>query len=582
MKKFAVKKMVKLYALLCEGTIAVAFGLMAPMLVGSIGLAMDVSQAYLVRQRLHGAIDAAALAAAATSQDYFVISNRVIDFITANYPPEEIGILNEDDIEVDITSSEVTVTATATYNTTFMRIFGYRQINVASSVVVVREIKGLEVVLVLDNTGSLDPNTDDGYYPQNNNPTNISAVRKAATSFVDILFDRVSDPEDIKIGIVPYSSSVNVGRYGLGQFPNGTTGYGSSFVTLPSGITYTTSHTSTNQTGSSWNGCITEHEATNYTASAAHMANTRGQMWSTATGANAGRCVASTTCRGHGWDPYITSNNPYNDDTLDNYRGPWDIYSYGKIIVNGTNPNRVNNCSGSSCNYQNLSSTTTCGSGYTCSNCYNGSITSPARNKQYTCVDQYCFCSYQRPNEYCPYATVLPLSSDETALKNVLREPTSSTSALMRAHGATYSNLGMAWGMRLISHDAPFTEGVSWGDDEWNKAIVLMTDGEMSPGGDLSAYWVNSKSTPSNSVANLNARLLEICTWLKAEPRNVIIYTITFDHATSDIDDTTKAIYRQCASEPKADHYFDAPTPARLRSTFERISGALANLHLKK
>lgn len=174
----------------------------------------------------------------------------------------------------------------------------------------------------------------------------------------------------------------------------------------------------------------------------------------------------------------------------------------------------------------------------------------------------------------------MPLTSDEAGLKNLLREPTSSASALMRAHGATYSNIGMAWGMRMISPEAPFIEGVEWEDEDWNKAIVLMTDGEMSPGGDSSGYWVNAKSVPSNNVNNLNDRLLEICEILKE--KEVIIYTVTFDHSTSDIDEDTKEIYRECASEPKADHYFDAPSQARLITAFERISGALSNLHLKK
>ena len=137
----------------------------------------------------------------------------------------------------------------------------------------------------------------------------------------------------------------------------------------------------------------------------------------------------------------------------------------------------------------------------------------------------------------------------------------------------------MAWGMRVLSPDEPFIEGSEWEDEEWNKAIVLMTDGEMSPSSVYSGYWDSNKSS-FDSVANLNTRMQEVCTWLKAAPRNVIIYTITFDHATSDISAATKTIYRNCATD--ADHYFDAPSQAELISTFERISGALANLHVRR
>ena len=534
MKKIQFKKMISLYAMLCEGTIAVAFGLLAPVLIGAVGVSMDVSQAYLVRQRLNGALDASALAAAATSEDEDEIESRVREFLRANYPAEKIGVLDEDNIEILVSQSEVVVTARAYFPTTFTRVFGFDRINVSSSVTVAREIKGLEVALVLDNTGSLGS-------------SNMNAVRTAAQNFVTILFDRVLEPEDIKIGIVPYAASVRVGRYGQGLFADGTAGYGVPFVTLPSGTSYTSSHTSS----SNWNGCVIEHKDNYYNEAATHVANTKGQLWTTS---GTGLCTSASNCRGHGWEPGITTNDPYPDDTLDDYEGPWDIYMSGKVISSGEECDDYSS------------------SGYTNSRCSSCSGTGGNCNKT------YCYCWRSQPNDGCPYANVRPLTSDEAAL--------TATIASMDYHGSTYSNIGMAWGMRLISPDEPFIEGSEWGDEEWNKAIVLMTDGEMSPSSAYSGYWDSNKTANSissgSNVDELNDRLLEVCEWLKDEPRNVIIYTITFDHATSDISEDTKEIYRQCASEPKADHYFEAPSQANLITAFEQISGALANLHLKK
>lgn len=532
--KSGLLKFTKIYALLCEGTIAVAFGLMAPVLIGSIGLAMDVSQAYLVRQRLNGAVDAATLAAAATSEDETEIATRVVDFIKANYAPEEIGVLDADNIVIDVSENEVTVTASAIYPVSFMSIFGFDKITVSSGVVVARELKGLEVALVLDNTGSLGS-------------TNMSAVRTAAKNFVQILFDRVEKPEDIKIGVVPYAASVRVGRYGLGAYQNdildedgnivtsaGDTGYGTPFVTLPAGVSYTNSHS-----GTGWYGCVVEHKDTNYDAAATHIANSRGQLWTT----NGTNCSNSSNCRGHGWDPSISNNDPYPDDTSDSWPGPWDIYASGKYITQGQQ------CSGS---------------GYSSSRC------SSCGGSNSTCNKTYCYCWRSQPNESCPVASVLPLTSSKTTIDATLDS--------MDYHGSTYSNIGMAWGMRLLSPEEPFIEGSDWEDEDWNKAIVLMTDGEMSPSSIYSSY--GSAAKENTNITKLNTRLLEVCSWLKAEPRNVVIYTVTFAHATSDISASTKAIYRSCATSP--DHYFDAPTQAQLISAFERISGALANLHLKK
>ncbi|MCM2344173.1 MAG: pilus assembly protein [Alphaproteobacteria bacterium] len=524
MNRSLLKKTGSFFTLLCEGSIAVAFGLLAPVLIGAVGISMDVSQAYLVRQRLHGALDASALAGAASSTDEAEIEERVREFLQANYPAEKIGNLDLDQISVEVTESELTVVAVANFPTTFTRIFGVTSIAVSSSATVAREIRGLEVVLVLDNTGSLGS-------------SNMSAVKTAAQNFVDILFSRVEEADDVRIGIVPYAASVRVGRYGLGQFPDGSAGYGTAFVTLPTGISFTNTHSST-----SWYGCVVEHKGTDYDAAATHVASTRGQLWTTSA---TGLCTSAANCRGHGWRPDSTTNDPYPYDVSDDYSGPWDIYVSGRVIS-----------SGQECDDY---------SGYSNSRC--SSCTGTGGN----CNKTYCYCWRSSPNESCPIANVLPLTSDQATL--------TSTISSMSHSGSTYSNIGMAWGMRVLSPDEPFIEGSEWDDEDWNKAIVLMTDGEMSPSGTYSGYWSSSRSTTVNDVDEMNDRLLEVCSWLKAEPRNVIIYTITFDHTTSDITEETKEIYRQCATD--ADHYFDAPSQAQLVTTFEQISGALANLHLK-
>lgn len=537
----SLNKMTAYCTLMIEGTIAIAFGIMAPVLIGAVGMAMDLSQSYLVRQRLHGALDASALSAAATlTDDNDEMEQRVIDFLEANYPEGTIGFLDMDALEIDISESELTVFAVAQFPTTFLRVLGIDNISIASTTTVAREIKGLEVVLVLDNTGSMGS-------------SNMDALKTATANFVNILFNKVEDAEDLRIGLVPYSSSVRVGRYGLGQYPDGTPGYGDPFVNLPAGMNYTT----TRGDDDNWYGCVVEYHENNYyipptedDPPAAHVTNSRGQLWSTNTvgTSNEFRCNNASSgngsrCRGHGWNPASSSNDPYPNDTRDEHEGPWEIYAYGKIV------SRNNSCSGS---------------GYSYTRC-----TSCPSSNDYECNQDYCFCMHSTPATSCPYALVVPLTSDQQELLDAI--PT------MQHEGSTYSNLGMAWGMRLLSPEAPFTEGSEWGDEDWNKAVVMMTDGEMSPSSVYSAYWAANK-TSADSINTLNARLTEVCNLLKS--RDVIVYTITFDHATSDISAATKNIYRNCATSSA--HYFDAPTQENLITVFERISGALANLHIRR
>lgn len=512
-----IKNKMRMYFLGTAGAVAVVFGLMVPVLVGAVGVSVDIAQSYLVKQRLSHALDAAALAAASSaSADEAEIEQAVLDFVEVNYPSEKIGVAY--DISAVLNGSELTVTASARLDTAFMRIFGYDYVTVSSETVVQREVKGLEVVLVLDNTGSMSTNN------------NIGALKTASENFINILFDRADDPDDVRIGIVPYSNSVRVGRYGLGRNPDGTVyGDGTPFVILPPDVSYTNTYT-----GTGWYGCVVEHmDNAYYQSSATHQANTKGHIWR-----------HGSSWRGHGWDPANANNDPHPQDVSDDWEGPWDIYYYGRIISNGQR------CS----DYSNLSNAR-------CSSCT--STSSSGR-----CNQSYCYCWRSQPNQQCPRASVLPLTSDQDALLTRIGE--------MQPDGNTAGNVGMLWGWRLISPEAPFTEGAEWGSEYWEKAVIMMTDGDNTIDSGENGYSYYGPGLQNNmTVAKMNNRFVEVCNALKEQ--NVLVYTVTF---YSGINAATKNFYRQCATDESK--YFDAPSQDELINVFEKISRELSNLHIKK
>lgn len=480
-----------------RGASAIVFALTLPVLVAGAGIAVDLAQAYNVKNRLANALDKAALAVASSSGTEDELSARMDAFLDANYPDGKIGELLDATLVLD--DNLVSITGHARVDTSFMRVFGYDEMTVGAFTEVTREVRGLEVVMVLDNTGSMSTNN------------NIATLRTAATNFVNILYDATDEPEGIKIGIVPYASSVRVGSYGLGLNPDGSAyGDGTPFVTLPAGVSYTTDKNSS--TG--WFGCVVEHMSENYDPAAMHVNNSYGQLWKTAAS-----CTTVTNCRGHGWDATAGDNDPYPDDIPDNYTGPWDIYMYGTV---------TRNCSG-------------------------------------TCNPKYTFNKASQPNIYCPNAPVLPLTSDQPALLSNISS--------MQAEGATLSNTGVAWGYRLLSPASPFTEGSDWVDIDWDKAMLIMTDGETSMGGNFTSYWFTNKNNIDN--ADLDDRLGEICTELKNN--DVLIYTITF---AAGVSAETKAAYRACATSE--DTYYDAPSQSDLIEVFEGIARQLANLHISR
>jgi Flp pilus assembly protein TadG len=495
---------------LCQvASIAISSAFVAPVVIGSAGFALDYAQAYLVQQRLVQAIDAAALAGAAASQDEAVIEQKVLDFFAINYPPDRVGFTIEP--KVTVTDRQVQVQAKAYLNTSFLRVLGIDKINVDASTTVNREIQAIEVVLVLDNTGSMASNN------------NIKSLKQASTNFINIMFDNATNEELVRIGIVPYSNSVRIGSYGLGKNPDGSTyGDGDVFVTLPNDVVETNSQTAS----SGWFGCVVENHPA-YSTTATYQEGSKGQLWRNGTG-----------WAGHGWDVTKNTNDPYPMDVFPDlangeteYEGPWDIYQFGTQ-----------------------------------------SRPCIAFRDDGTCRTRgdYIFTANSRPNQGCPYAQIVPLSNDRDFL---LDQVDPDDANIMKPDGNTLGNIGMLWGGRVISPEAPFTEAQDWDSEYWRKAIVMMTDGDNTENGTYSSFWFTNRN--NMNVTKFNQRFEETCENLKA--MGVTIYTVTF---TSGINDDTKGYYKRCATSE--DQYFDAPTQADLEAVFEKIARELSILHISE
>ena len=64
---------------------------------------------------------------------------------------------------------------------------------------------------------------------------------------------------------------------------------------------------------------------------------------------------------------------------------------------------------------------------------------------------------------------IMPLTHDTDAIKRHI--------STMRANGATNIHMGTIWGLRLLSPQAPYTQGRGYDDKENIKALIIMTDG---------------------------------------------------------------------------------------------------------
>lgn len=224
------------------------------------------------------------------------------------------------------------------------------------------------------------------------------------------------------------------------------------------------------------------------------------------------------------------------------------------------------------------------------------------------------------PNIGCP-TPILPLTQYKTQIDAAL----SGMSAWNR--GGTLTDIGLAWGIRVLSPGHPFAESATqrdvknnmplWDSPRWRRAIVLMTDGESSfynyPGGgganqegtrpnashpsasDYTAYgrWNATGSNareifasapgylrPDGTVDNstrgkLNRRIFDLCEAAKAQ--GIIVYTVVF---TSGVGEDTREMYRACASDPGK--YWYAPTQDALTTAFQQVGSDLSKLRITR
>jgi Flp pilus assembly protein TadG len=191
-----------------SGTIAMIFALTAFIVALAIGLAIDGARAYNVSGRVSAALDAAALAAAKMLDDEGYsdsdIEERARRFFSAHVsgsltpslslPPPIVRInrsLNEVEVSVDVTLA-----------TTFAQLAGVSTFRFPRSSKTTYDMKRIELAMVLDITGSMCSPCD-----------KIDGLKAAANDVVQAMLTTDTPYGYVRIGLVPYSASVNGGAY---------------------------------------------------------------------------------------------------------------------------------------------------------------------------------------------------------------------------------------------------------------------------------------------------------------------------------------------------------------------------------
>jgi len=468
-----------------RGAVMVMFATMIIPLMILAGLAVDVSQAYLIKSRLSHALDAAALAVGSMrsiSSDTTYLESKFADFVKANYADTDVGATH------DLTFSDVggiiSVTGKASVSTVFLNIIGVNSITVSSSAEIIVETNGLELVMVLDNTGSMGGSNK------------MADMKTAAHELIDIIFGNETAPDLLKVGLVPFDNTVNIGT-AMTAYVSDPTAVGFASLEIEPAPINVARHQSLR-----WGYVNVPQTLRLNTASSLGVGTQYGQWWW-----GGGGSSSSAT-----WEGCVMARD-YPADTQDTSVGVDGLWTPF----------------------------------------YN--IKSSDRNK------------------YCP-RPITALTNNRSTLDSEIDA--------MSALGSTHINLGAAWGWRVLSPDAPFSEGAAYGDADWNKVAIILTDGDNRMiDSYYSAYGViadgNLNTTSSSTVAQaeLDSRLIQVCDGMKNE--GIVVYTIAFG---TSIASTTASMLSDCASS--TGHYFESPDAATLSLAFRAIGAELKNLHISK
>jgi len=183
-----------------DGTAIVLLGFAVFVLVGAAGLAFDAGRGYMLNARLSQAVDAAALAGGRSLSiggggDFEAVIRK---YFNANLPDGYMGaVVPEPVITLSTEGDEIEVVATATVPTTLMKVLGAGSMQISARAVVHRAVKGMEVALVLDNSGSMSGGK-------------MNDLKDSSELLVDILYGDNETVEDLYMSVVPFSGRSNL------------------------------------------------------------------------------------------------------------------------------------------------------------------------------------------------------------------------------------------------------------------------------------------------------------------------------------------------------------------------------------
>jgi len=163
------------------------------------GVAVDGARLIYAKDVLQRSLDAAGLAAG-NGETLEAIKEEAQAFFDANFNAAG-GLLKDGKLitKVSADGKVIQLSAEGNVDATFTRLMGFENFSVNASTKITRASKGMELVLVMDNTGSTRKHG------------RMDGMKAAANNMIDILYEDRDEVQDLYVGLVPYVATVNIG-----------------------------------------------------------------------------------------------------------------------------------------------------------------------------------------------------------------------------------------------------------------------------------------------------------------------------------------------------------------------------------
>ena len=523
-----------------KGSILIQVALSSMVLVGLLGMGVDLGRAYLYRAQLSGALDAAALAGAKSFHSA-TRDAEIQAFFDSNFKSDYLGGQVGELVitEVDTVTKTLDVATSGTVETVFMRLFGFDDLSVMASAETTSKQTGLQLVMVLDATGSMRT-SDSG-------TVRMVALKSSATTLVDSLFGDDASNDKLQVAIVPYVTTVNVGHLLDSDYIDTTT--------MPASYTYHPTDLD------KWNGCV-EARRTNSTLSAADAYDVKVEH------------------EDEDWVPFLW--RPHYDKklySLSDLTGPngevWPAPDYQR--EGGSGESSYDAGPNINCPAPVLDFTTT-----------KADLTTYidglyySYNRGGTIANLGMVWGWRMLHTGSPFFNDIAYDDDKMIKAAVLmtdgqnwiindggKHPYYDDRNRNNDNSDAYDDDG--------DGNCPQCNGVYDEDDETNgPAVHGFYNGDYSGYGRRDEGRLDGQTGQTSTGTAINKRLAYVCSAMKG--MGITIYTITFGSGATST--TLKNLYEGCATD--TGKYFHAPDADELDGAFEAIANDLADLRLSK